>query len=106
MAIGEKPMVIKGLSKKYEIESSENKDYIALKPLSLYMEEKEITSFYFCQSVGIKVSKIFNNFFFLLLIKIGIYQMPINNSLYEIPKNFRVYHFCLCVSNKNKNFLT
>lgn len=42
MAIGEKPMVIKGLSKKYEIESSENKDYIALKPLSLYMEEKEI----------------------------------------------------------------
>lgn len=42
MAIGEKPMVIKGLSKKYEILSSENKDYIALKPLSLYMEDKEI----------------------------------------------------------------
>lgn len=40
MHIEEKPMVIKGLSKKYEILSSENKDYIALKPLSLFMEEK------------------------------------------------------------------
>jgi hypothetical protein len=41
MPIALKPMIIKDLSKKYESESSsENKDYIALKPLTLYMEEK------------------------------------------------------------------
>jgi hypothetical protein len=40
LPINSKPMIIKQLSKKYEIQSSEKKDAIALKPLSLNMEEK------------------------------------------------------------------
>ena len=35
LPINSKPIIIKQLSKKYEIQSSENKNAIALKPLSL-----------------------------------------------------------------------
>ncbi len=40
MNVAAKPMIIKDLSKKYQTISSENKDYVALKPLTLYIEDK------------------------------------------------------------------
>lgn len=55
-------------------------------------------SFGFGESAGVKVAKILNDLILLLLREIGLDQMTVDDSLYEIPEYFCVdglrFHIC------------
>lgn len=55
--------------------------------------------FGFCESVGIKISEVLDDFILLFLGKIGVDEVAVYDCLDEVPQNLGIYGLGLCISD-------